>query len=96
MDVFGMMDKIGIVADGVFPIAALPNCLLPFLLTALGPVTFSELSNMPASELLFNAPPAKGVTGVAVWQCPQRMEMIGENDLGLDLERVAALNRCDG
>jgi len=90
VDVIHMPLQVGSVADLVFPKAALPQTFFSLASFACGPEARREVSRKRALEQA----PAAGVVGVAFRQCPDGMEVIGqdangEGAEGTGLQRLA-------
>lgn len=86
MDVIEMAGEIPLVADCVLPIAALPD-------TAFAAAGHSRRSRFDGRQRLgerdLDRAPAAGEVGVAFWQAPQAMHVVGEHDPGIDTKRSA-------
>src|SRR4030088_2566312 len=87
MDIIQMTREAVLIADGMLPVAPLPNSAFAFGgATARNPFTGGEA----ARERRFDQPPARGKIRVVVRQRPGRMEMIGQHDHRVDRESMMA------
>jgi len=92
MDVIAMPLKIVIVADAMFPEAALPHGLLAFGAARGGNRRF-VLRRAMAGEFALDRHPAVGKIIVPFRQRPQAMQVIGEQHEGVDGEGMARFHR---
>jgi len=89
VDVIDMARKIGIISNGVLPIAPLPDSL--FTLQDLARRSWASFEP-PGKPTLNQIPPAGKVT-VMFWQSPERMNMIGQ-DANRDCFKGPAFTHC--
>ena len=82
VNVIDMAGEVGIITDGVFPIAALPNSLLAPDDLAPAPLHFASKE---ARKSTLNLTPANRKICVALRQAPDRMKMVRQN---ADRDRV--------
>lgn len=93
VDVIHMRGVILLVADGVFPIAALPDAGFTFAHEGGGPVFgVRDL----AGEQRLDHLPSGGEIVVAGRQGPEAMHVVREDDPGADVERVTGSRGSDG
>ena len=59
MNIFNMPEKIAIISDLMFPVTALPNCLLTFIKIISRLASLEFISALPC-KMTFNLPPAHG------------------------------------
>jgi hypothetical protein len=85
VDVVDMTRKVALVANGVLPVTPLLDAAFAPGSTALGN---SFAGRQAAREARFDQPPAGGGIRVALRQCPDRVETIGQDDHRLDRERM--------
>ena len=83
VDVFDVMPVVGIVADEMFPIASLPDAAFASSL-ACGAAVLGGLDVF--TELFLDAPPTTAEIAVSGWQGCDAMQMIGQDDPGVDPE----------
>src|SRR5262245_19063874 len=76
MNVVDMTLKVFIIADGVLPIASLPNTLFALCDLAASP---SRTGGEPAREGALNEAPAQRKIGITCRQCPDRMEVVRQH-----------------
>lgn len=88
MDVIHVMDEILFVADAVFPKAALPNGLFTFVSVA-GECGGASFGGNAGGERAFDVAPPHGKIGVVRRQCPHGVEVVGQDDDGVNPERTA-------
>jgi hypothetical protein len=83
MNVVDVTREIALVANGVFPIAPLPDAAF-----ALGGTAFRNAfaAGEAARKRRFDQPPARGKIRIALGHGPDRVEMIGQNHHRLDRE----------
>ncbi|MCY1295741.1 hypothetical protein D3C85_1361560 [compost metagenome] len=86
VDVIHMPGEVVFVANAVFPEAALPDAAFAFAGAAF---RHALVDGQIAGEPGLDQPPAQGVIGIARWQCPQGMKVVGEDDNCVDAPRVA-------
>lgn len=93
VDVVHMGGVIGIVADGVFPEAALPDAAFGFGGAACGAgFGFRDGSG----EFGFDDLPAGGEVGVAFGESPEAVRVVGQDDPGVDVEGEPGAGFADG
>jgi len=92
VDIIDVRSVVGLIADDVLPEPALPNSLLAFGATAGAQFWLLMLPHERFCESFFDQPPALGEIRVAVWECPNSMDMIWQNDKSINLERVSFLD----
>ena len=85
--------QVAFVEDGVFPITTLPD-------PALGSCR-TDWDRRPdlwdgVRKPRFDAPPAGRKVSISGGKCPERVQMIGQNHHGVNLERVVAFGAADG
>ncbi len=93
VDVVHVGGVVGIVADGMFPEAALPDAAFGFGGAACG-AGFAGFDG--AGEAGFDDLPAHTVIGVAFGQRPETVHVIGEDDPGVDVEGEPGAGFADG
>ena len=86
VNVIHVLSKIAVIADRVFPEAALPDAALALTRAASGNV-FDRAP--PTRECRLDEPPACGKIAVTRGQCPQRMKVVGQNHDRFDCEGLA-------
>ncbi len=75
MDIVDIALQIGIIANGVLPIATLPDALLSLARLACG----SRQGGKAAREAALDQAPAGGKISVSFRQCPNRVNVIGQD-----------------
>lgn len=70
MDVIDMLGKVSRTAQDVFPIPLLPNI---FKIAVL-------------AEPCLDQPPARHEISITIWQGPDAVQVVGQNDDGVDIE----------
>ena len=88
MDIVDMALQIGIIANGVLPIATLPDTLLSLAHLACG----SRQGSKAAREAALDQAPAGGKISVSFRQCPNRVNVIGQDADRDGFERAALLD----
>lgn len=86
VDIIHVRAPIPFIANGVFPEAPLPDRTLS---TTIG------LGGDTAGKGLFYFTPAAGIVLVGIRQTPDTVKMVGQNDNGIDRERLAALHLAE-
>jgi len=89
MNVVHMTLKIRVIANGMFPIAPLPNTFLSFADFACGPRHWIETSRKAALD---QAPTHREIV-ITLRQRPQRVDVIGQDANGDSFKRAALLDR---
>jgi hypothetical protein len=78
--------KVGVIADRMFPVSSLPD-------PAYAPVDDDRRSRFTDAYGLqkpfLDRAPTAGEIGIAFWQGPQAVHMVGERNPGVDVERRA-------
>jgi len=93
VDVVEVHLEIALVADGMFPIAPLPDSLLCFRNPATGPLGQAmTLTKEGLRERTLDQAHARRIVGIASRQSAEQMDVVRENDLGLESERPATLH----
>lgn len=90
MNIGDMPRIVFIIADQMLPIAALPNTALTFFLPTIGAL-FHE--GKIARKARFEQSPTRCKSSVIRWQRPYRMQVVGQDDDGVDMKRMALLNQ---
>ena len=86
VDVITMPFKIDLVTQGVLPIPPLPDPAFRFAL----PARRATLAHLNASrEFCFDQPPPSSEIRVARRQCPDRVQVVGQDHYRVQTERVA-------
>jgi len=82
VNVIDVSGEIVVVADQVFPEAPLPEIIFA------APVAHERraVANQPATERRLDRPPASRKVGVALRQGPERVQMVRQDDGGVDGE----------
>ena len=96
VDVVEMRGEIGFVADGVLLELPLPYALLAFGTPALAALKMLMCFEIAAGEPFLDQTPASGEVGVPHGQGPESMQVIGKDDVGIDLEGVTGADLLDG
>lgn len=85
MDVFHVLDQVALVPNLVLPEAPLPYCLL-----TLPPPRWRDAFSIGlrtrAGKGTLDQPPARREVSVSFRQCPDTVQMVGQEDKGIDLE----------
>ncbi len=93
MDVVDMGGEIVFVADGAFPVAALPNAALRFCRAA----RWDRFgAGQAARKGGFDQAPAGGKIGIAIRQSPDCVEMVGQDNDRLDREGMPGPHIAEG
>jgi hypothetical protein len=91
MDVFHMPDIIDLIPDHMFPVSSLPNrfFMLRFTRSTQGEwVGNAHLSG----KIRFDQSPAPGEIGISRRQCPDTMNMLGQDNDGIEIKWVVFEN----
>lgn len=93
VDVVDVMLVVGIVADEVFPITPLPDAAFASSL-ACGAAVLDRRDAF--AELFLDAPPTTAEIAVSGWQGGNAMQMIGQDDPGVDTKSSFScrVNHC--
>ena len=87
MDIVGMPREILFIAQSMLPIAPLPNAAFALFRAARrNALAGTQL----ARECGLEQPPPQRKISVVFWQCPDRVQMVRQNDDGLDVEWMAS------
>ena len=89
MNVIDVPRKIAFIAERVLPITPLPKAALAFAGTARRN-TF--LGRQAMREDRLDKTPSQRKIGIVFGQCPDGMQVIGENDDRIDIERMTPPN----
>ncbi len=95
VDVVEMRGEITIVPDQVFPKASLPHVPLASRSIDVCTIRSANLGHIGSRERFFDQPPPRRVVGVLVRKFPDGVKVIGQDDLGLDFERMSVSNALD-
>ena len=87
MDVIHVVHPIGFVANQVFPEASLPDWFFSSTV-----YRYIKTSRKP---VLYQSPALRKII-VAIGELPERMQMVGQNHDGFDVERVIGLDVVEG
>jgi hypothetical protein len=87
VDVIDVTGEVALVTNRMFPVTALPYPALAFGRAAAGDAL---ACGQTSRERRLDQPPAHGKIGIALRQRPDRMQMIGQHDDRVDLERVSS------
>lgn len=91
VNIVDVAGEVRFIADGVLPIAALPDSALALAQAAVrNPFT----ARQSARERRLEQTPSRRKIGVAFGQGPNRMEMVGKYDDCVDRERMAQARRA--
>ena len=96
VDVIEVRLEISLVANGVFPESPLPDALFAFGTPALAPVRKFMCLEIGARERLLDQAPSGREIRVAIGQRPERMEMVGKYNVGIDLEGMTRADLLNG
>ena len=89
MNVVDMPRIVVITADHVFPVTPLPDAALAFFLPAVAtPFSAGQISR----EAGLDQSPALCKSRIVRRQCPYRMQMVGQDDDGMDMKEMASLD----
>src|SRR5215218_4838445 len=91
--IFDVARIVGLTADEMLPEPPLPDAaLVAGDANGVEPLILRQCSCEPALDQA----PARGEIVIAGWQRPDRMQMIGQHDEGVDREGMALTRRSDG
>ena len=85
------MSRIVVIADHVLPVTPLPDAALTFFLPAVAPPFHAW---QIAREAGLDQFPARRKSRIVRRQCPYRMQMVGQDDDGIDMKGMASLNQA--
>jgi len=95
VDIVEMRGEVALVADVVLPVSALPDRLFPFFGAGSGCGCRLSLSK-GAGEAGFDQHPAGREVVIALGQGPKGVQVVGQDDDGVDGERVALAHYAEG
>lgn len=97
MNVVAQAFEFGFVADGMFPETALPDAAFILFLSRIATGGFGSTSGeVVHGERRFDQTPAGGIVFVAVGKSPNAVQVIGQQDNGIHVERMVRANRLHG
>jgi hypothetical protein len=95
VDVVEMRCKVAITPDEVLPVSPLPDRSLAAQAAAQVILCLAKARDVLPSEAFLDEAPTRWVVAIVVRKRPQRVKMVGQDDLRLDDERTPLLYALD-